>query len=132
MSRVCWTFVCWIFSQKIEFYTQNGIFRVFLKTNTFFCFFFYAWLLKIEPCLTATRPPDCPEKRAGAANCNADRSGIFKVQDMPLVLHVGDNVHECLSCMIQVSHESQTSSGVFVLFEILSSRELVQSTDGFI
>lgn len=119
------------FLEKLRvLYSKQYIF-VFLKHLFWFfeniLFWGDAWLVKIEPCLTATRPPDCPEKRAGASNCNADRSGIFKVQDMPLVLHVGDNVHECLSCMIQVSPESQTS-----LFEILSSRELVQGTDGFI
>lgn len=103
LRHICWTF----FSENWKFlYSKQYASRVFitlLLARWKRLFFVTLGWFKIEPCHTATRPPDCPEKRAGAANCNADRSGIFKVQDMPLFLHVGDNVHECLSCMIQVS-----------------------------
>lgn len=40
-------------------------------------------------------------KRAGAPECNPDRTGIFRINDKPLYLHVGLDVQNELSCMIQ-------------------------------
>ena len=64
-----------------------------------------AWMkLSVYPqvpaCLVAERPLDCPKKRAGFA-CSPARSGIFHVLGKPIVLHVGDDVQNALSCMIQ-------------------------------
>lgn len=57
--------------------------------------------MQISCCLEAETPDDCPEKRAGARLCNADRPGMFFVNNKPIVLHVGRNVGEAMSCMIQ-------------------------------
>ncbi len=58
-------------------------------------------ITQISPCIDAETPVDCPEKRAGAADgCRPERSGAFRVQDRPLVLHVGRDVANTLSCMI--------------------------------
>lgn len=52
--------------------------------------------------MDAKIPEDCPEKRAGAANtCPPARSGTFRVEGKPLFLHVGRDVANTLSCMIQ-------------------------------
>ncbi|CAM9250414.1 unnamed protein product, partial [Hapterophycus canaliculatus] len=55
---------------------------------------------KIPECLAAPTPLDCPEKRAGAF-CSPIRSGIFEVLGKNIVLHVGSDVKNALSCMIQ-------------------------------
>lgn len=57
-------------------------------------------LFQIPECLAAPTPEDCPEKRAGYF-CNPTRDGIFKVVDKDIVLHVGPDVQNALSCMIQ-------------------------------
>ncbi|CAM9300435.1 unnamed protein product [Ectocarpus sp. 8 AP-2014] len=64
---------------------------------------FSAWpveLDQIEECLAATTPSDCPEKQAGSF-CTPRRSGIFRVRDKSIVLHVGSDVQNEMSCMIQ-------------------------------
>eukprot|EP00904_Undaria_pinnatifida_P013525 jgi/Undpi1/9302/HiC_scaffold_26.g11760.m1 len=65
---------------------------------------FPAWPVEMDQipaCLGAKRPDDCPEKRAGASVCRPNRSGVFRVQGRPLLLHVGNDVTNALSCMIQ-------------------------------
>lgn len=42
---------------------------------------------------------ECPEKRAGAIACPPSRSGIFRVRDRPMHLHVGFDVRNDFSCM---------------------------------
>lgn len=62
------------------------------------------WLEKkqIPACLTARAPDSCQEKRAGVSNtCRPARSGNFRVEGRPLVLHVGQDVASSLSCMIR-------------------------------
>lgn len=56
---------------------------------------------QIPECLAAPTPDDCPEKRAGSF-CSPIRSGIFPVVGKDIVLHVGSDVKNALSCMIQV------------------------------
>lgn len=57
---------------------------------------------QIPSCVDAETPADCPEKRAGAADeCPPERPGAFRVEGRPLVLHVGRDVANTLSCMIQ-------------------------------
>ena len=55
---------------------------------------------QIPTCLEAETPDDCPEKRAGAF-CSPNRSGMFRVAGKPIVLHVGADVQNAMSCMIQ-------------------------------
>ncbi|CAM9840597.1 unnamed protein product [Ectocarpus sp. 6 AP-2014] len=55
---------------------------------------------RIEECLAATTPRDCPEKQAGTF-CTPKRAGIFRIRDKPIVLHVGSDVQNEMSCMIQ-------------------------------
>lgn len=50
--------------------------------------------------MAAPTPADCPEKRAGSF-CSPLRSGMFKVVGKNIVLHVGADVQNALSCMIQ-------------------------------
>ncbi|CAM9498525.1 unnamed protein product [Ectocarpus sp. 13 AM-2016] len=64
---------------------------------------FPTWPVKvgqIEDCLAATTPRDCPEKQAGGF-CTPKRSGIFRIRDKSIFLHVGSDVHNEMSCMIQ-------------------------------
>ncbi|CAN0175538.1 unnamed protein product [Scytosiphon promiscuus] len=56
---------------------------------------------QIEPCVAATTPDQCWEKKHGAPSCLPDRSGVFLVQGRPLYLHVGLDVENAMSCMIQ-------------------------------
>lgn len=56
--------------------------------------------LQIPTCLNAETPDECPEKKWGEP-CSAHRSGIFRVQGRPLYLHVGLDVQNAMSCMIQ-------------------------------
>ena len=51
-------------------------------------------------CLAAEIPLDCPKNRTGVA-CGPTRSGIFHLLGKPIVLHVGDDEQNALSCMIQ-------------------------------
>lgn len=55
---------------------------------------------QIPSCLEAETPEDCPEKRAGRF-CHPNRSGVFNVAGMPVMLHVGPDVQNAMSCMIQ-------------------------------
>ena len=55
---------------------------------------------QIPPCLEAVTPDDCPEKQAGSF-CSPKRSGVFRVVGQPVVLHVGPDVQNAMSCMIQ-------------------------------
>eukprot|EP00903_Cladosiphon_okamuranus_P019865 g18259.t1 len=54
---------------------------------------------KIQECLAAPTPEDCPEKRAGQF-CSPTRDGVFEVVSKNIVLHVGPDVRNALSCMI--------------------------------
>lgn len=56
---------------------------------------------QIEGCVNADTPEDCPEKRAGVGVCKPNRSGVFRIQGQPLVLHVGTDVVNTMSCMIK-------------------------------
>eukprot|EP00904_Undaria_pinnatifida_P013653 jgi/Undpi1/9418/HiC_scaffold_27.g11875.m1 len=55
---------------------------------------------QIPACLDAETPEDCPEKRAGKF-CSPNRPGIFRVAEKSIVLHVGPDVQNAMSCMIQ-------------------------------
>ncbi|CAM9178418.1 unnamed protein product [Ectocarpus sp. 12 AP-2014] len=55
---------------------------------------------QVEECLAATTPRDCAEKQA-RSSCIPKRSGIFRIRDKSFVLHVGSDVQNELSCMIQ-------------------------------
>ena len=55
--------------------------------------------LQVSRCVEAETPPECPEKDAGAPNCNPLRSGIFAVEGREIYLHVGFDVSNELSCM---------------------------------
>eukprot|EP00903_Cladosiphon_okamuranus_P019481 g17914.t1 len=54
---------------------------------------------KIQECFAAPTPEDCPEKRAGQF-CSPTRDGVFKVVGKNIMLHVGPDVRNALSCMI--------------------------------
>ena len=54
----------------------------------------------IPQCSVAATPEDCPEKRAGGT-CSQRRAGVFKVLDKNIVLHVGPDAQDALSCMIR-------------------------------
>ncbi|CAM9977081.1 unnamed protein product [Scytosiphon promiscuus] len=56
---------------------------------------------QIEACMVAPAPDQCWEKSHGAPSCNPDRSGVFLVQGRPLFLHVGLDVENDMSCMIE-------------------------------
>ncbi|CAN0106888.1 unnamed protein product [Ascophyllum nodosum] len=65
---------------------------------------FPAWSIEadeITRCWEAKTPQDCPEKRVGAKLCNPVRSGVFFVEEKPIILHVGHDVGNAMSCMIQ-------------------------------
>lgn len=53
----------------------------------------------------ATIPTDCPEKQVGVSICRLHREGAFPVRGRarPLVLHVGQDVVNTLSCMVQAN-----------------------------
>ena len=53
----------------------------------------------MPPCLTAEAPKDCP-LRDVQRGCFPERSGIFRLQDKPIVLHLSPDVNNALSCMI--------------------------------
>lgn len=55
---------------------------------------------QLPECLEAQIPDDCPEKRAGRF-CTPKRPGIFEVLGKPIFLHVGHDVKNALSCMIE-------------------------------
>ena len=55
--------------------------------------------MQIPGCRTTEVPKDCPEKQAGLP-CKPKWPGVFHVIGMPLVLHVGPDVHNALTCMI--------------------------------
>ena len=59
----------------------------------------FAWPFQVPGCLTAVAPDDCPEKQAGI-RCRPNRPGIFDVIERPVVLHVGPDVPNAMSCMI--------------------------------
>lgn len=45
---------------------------------------------------------DCPEKpQGGTRKCRPNNTGVFRVRDKPLLLHVGQDVRNAMSCMIQ-------------------------------
>lgn len=51
--------------------------------------------------MAARPPPDCPERHAGFPLCRARRRDLFRVEDRPIVLHLGVEVARSLSCMIR-------------------------------
>lgn len=51
-------------------------------------------------CWAAPIPDDCPNKRNGFP-CTPDRDGVFKVVGKNILLHVGADVQNDLSCMTQ-------------------------------
>lgn len=51
--------------------------------------------------MNAETPEDCPELRVGVGVCKPNRSGNFRIQGKPLVLHVGTDVVNTMSCMIK-------------------------------
>lgn len=57
--------------------------------------------LQIQSCSIAEALSDCPEKRRGTTECQPILSGVFDVQERPIVLHVGLDVQNDLSCMTQ-------------------------------
>ena len=56
--------------------------------------------MQLSECLEAKIPDDCPEKRAGKF-CSPQRTGVFNVLRRPITLHVGPDVQNAMSCMIQ-------------------------------
>lgn len=56
---------------------------------------------QVEACLAAVIPDECWEKTQGAPTCSSTHSGTFLVQDKRLHLHVGPDVENALSCMIE-------------------------------
>ncbi|CAB1100835.1 unnamed protein product [Ectocarpus sp. CCAP 1310/34] len=55
---------------------------------------------QIEECLAATTPQDCPEKQAGTF-CTPKRAGIFRIRYKSIVLHMGSDVQNEMSCIIE-------------------------------
>lgn len=58
---------------------------------------------KVSACLrSAAEQDDCPETLAGATDpCGpASRTDTFRVEGKPVVLHLGRNAPEALSCMV--------------------------------
>ncbi|CAM9444778.1 unnamed protein product, partial [Ascophyllum nodosum] len=53
---------------------------------------------QIPPCLTAETPKDCLLKRV-QRGCFPIRSGVFRLQQKPIVLHLSPDVKNALSCM---------------------------------
>ncbi|CAN0029784.1 unnamed protein product [Scytosiphon promiscuus] len=56
---------------------------------------------QIDPCLAAVVPDECWEKTLGAPTCPSPRSGVFLVGGKSLYLHVGLDVENAMSCMIE-------------------------------
>lgn len=56
---------------------------------------------QIGECVAAVTPDECWEKAHGAPSCNSPRSGVFRIQDRSLYLHVGPDVENAMSCMIE-------------------------------
>lgn len=52
----------------------------------------------MPPCLNVEAKTDCEHKQQ-EGECIPDRSGIFTVLSKPIVLHVGEDVVNALSCM---------------------------------
>lgn len=58
--------------------------------------------MQLPECLEPEIPDDCPAKRmAISESCPPKRSGVFHVLNKAIVLHVGLNVKNALSCMIK-------------------------------
>lgn len=60
--------------------------------------------LQVRACLAAPIPDDCPQKQAGGyavSVCKPTRDGIFNVLSKNIILHVGEDVQNAMSCMIQ-------------------------------
>ena len=78
-----------------EHTTQLERFRFgsFQRTPTLSC-------LQIPACEHVETPTDCPEKKAGKF-CNPIRPGMFRVSNQPIVLHVGSDVQNAMTCMVQ-------------------------------
>lgn len=83
---------------------------------------------QIPACLAAETPGDCPEKKAGLF-CSSNRSGIFHVAGRPIVLHVGPNVKNALSCMIQADAVLMGCSTFGQIAGLLSKGISLFSTD---
>ena len=62
----------------------------------------YVFVVQVPECLAAPTPADCPEKRAGNF-CSPVRDGMFDVVGKNIMLHVGPDVQNALSCMTQAS-----------------------------
>eukprot|EP00752_Nemacystus_decipiens_P006550 g5898.t1 len=69
---------------------------------------FPTWVIgpdEVSECLAAPTTDDCPQKRVAqnlsASACKPTREGVFHVADKNIVLHVGEDVLNALSCMIQ-------------------------------
>ena len=58
--------------------------------------------MQLPECLEPEIPDDCPEKRMKTSDvCPPERSGVFHVLNKDIVLHVGTDVKNALSCMIE-------------------------------
>lgn len=55
---------------------------------------------QVDDCWSAPTPNECAEKLVGSS-CHPKRDGIFDVLDKNVLLHVGPDVQNALSCMIQ-------------------------------
>lgn len=53
---------------------------------------------QITACLETKAADDCAEEK-DRAFCSLMRSGIFHVAEMPIVLHVGQNLQNAMSCL---------------------------------
>ena len=65
---------------------------------------FFFSILQVLACLKAPVPDECPQKHAGAYSvkvCDPTRDGVFHVLHKNIVLHVGEDVQNAMSCMIQ-------------------------------
>eukprot|EP00752_Nemacystus_decipiens_P015661 g13975.t2 len=70
-----------------------------LPSPLFLCMIYVRLARQIQECSAAPTPDDCPEKQAGRW-CSPAHDGIFKIVDKKIVLHVGSDVQNALSCMI--------------------------------
>ena len=83
---------------------------------------------QIRACLDAKAPQDCPEKQAGGEFCYPERSGVFHVRGAPVVLNLGADVVNALSCLIAADGIIMGCSAFAIIAGILSNGMRLFST----
>lgn len=119
-----WVVICELWVEWMDGMHKQFYYAIYVLSVSSCCPF----RTQIPACLAAETPGDCPEKKAGLF-CSSNRSGIFHVAGRPIVLHVGPNVKNALSCMIQADAVLMGCSTFGQIAGLLSKGISLFSTD---